>query len=61
MVSRAGKMWRTTVPTRHGRVRGRIDPALAEAGYSFTSLEGEPLGALERPGDVPYQLVAEPR
>jgi FkbM family methyltransferase len=35
-------------------------PALAEAGYSFSSLAGEPLGRLERVEDVPYQLVAEP-
>jgi len=45
----------------HREVGWPAIPALAEAGYSFTSLEGEPLGALERPGDVPYQLVAEPR
>jgi FkbM family methyltransferase len=35
-------------------------PALASAGYSFTSLAGEPLGPLTRVEDVPYQLVAEP-
>jgi len=35
-------------------------PALAEARYSFSSLDGEPLGPLRRVEDVPYQLVAEP-
>jgi FkbM family methyltransferase len=35
-------------------------PALREAGYRFSSLDGEPLGPLEQADDVPYQLVAEP-
>jgi FkbM family methyltransferase len=44
----------------HREVGWPAIPALAEAGYAFSSLEGEPLGALERADDVPYQLVAEP-
>jgi FkbM family methyltransferase len=44
----------------HREVGWPAIPALADAGYSFSSLEGEPLDPLERAEDVPYQLVAEP-
>jgi FkbM family methyltransferase len=50
----------TIVLEFHREVGWPAIPAFSEAGYSFSSLEGEPLGALERPEDVPYQLVAEP-
>jgi FkbM family methyltransferase len=50
----------TIVLEFHREVGWPAIPALAEAGYAFSSLEGEPLGPLERPEDVPYQLVAEP-
>lgn len=36
-------------------------PALREAGYAFTSLEGHPLPEFGGADDVPYQLVAVPR
>jgi FkbM family methyltransferase len=50
----------TIVLEFHREVGWPAIPALAEAGYSFSSLDGEPLGPLERAEDVPYQLVAEP-
>jgi len=44
----------------HREVGWPAIPALVVAGYTFTTLEGDPLGPLERVEDVPYQLVAEP-
>jgi hypothetical protein len=43
----------------HREVGWPAIPVLAEAGYSFVTLDREPL-AVEGPDDVPYQLIAEP-
>jgi FkbM family methyltransferase len=50
----------TIVLEFHREVGWPAIPALTDAGYTFSSLDGEPLEPLERPEDVPYQLVAAP-
>jgi hypothetical protein len=44
----------------HREVGWPAIPVLSEAGYAFSSLDGEPLGTLDRAEDVPYQLIAQP-
>lgn len=44
----------------HREVGWPAIPALQEAGYSFSTLEGRPLDSFHGPHEVPYQVVAEP-